>query len=324
MADEGSFRKPAGDLTTDDRKPRVAIGSWAFSFGPYESAPWSFDKFVEFSVANGYDGVEINGFRPHPHDEDYSMAGAHRLADDVRQLGLGIAGFAPDLRSTPPGEVKADQYLNRIRSIADFCDAADITQVRVDTITPAGGPHDSSSADAYRQLVSTFRAAASLLDEHGISLVWEFEPGFWINRPTAILRLLRDVNHPNFGFLFDSSHAHTAAAYGRRQGANPEILEGGAVEFATLVAPWVQHLHLIDSDGSLHNEDTSVHMPFGRGEIDFPAVLDALGPRVAQLPWWTVDYCFWPSTHLDSKTGALTVKAMRDAFLGTLQTKELQ
>ena len=249
--------------------PRVAIGSWAFSFGPYEAAPWTFDRFVEFARENAYDGVEINGFRPHPHDEDYAADEAVRVAERVRDAGLGIAGFAPDLRSTPPAEVDTEQYLQRIRSIAAFCDAAQIDRVRIDTITPADGLPVATTSDAYRRLVHTFRAAASELEQHGIGLIWEFEPGFWINRASEVVRLLQDVDHPNFGFLFDSSHAHTSAAYGRRQGADPEILDGGAVEFAALVAPWVHHLHLIDSDGTLHDEETSVHMPFGVGEIDF-------------------------------------------------------
>jgi sugar phosphate isomerase/epimerase len=296
----------------------VAIGSWAFSFGPYESAPWTFDRFVDFARDNGYDGVEINGFRPHPHDEDYSAGEAARMAGQVRDAGLGIAGFAPDLRSTPPAEVDTEQYLSRIRSIAAFCDAAQIDRVRVDTITPAEGPRVGTTSDAYGRLVRTFRAAAAELEEHDIGLIWESEPGFWLNRPSEVVRLLQDVDHPNFGFLFDSSHAHTSAAHGRRQGEHPEILEGGAVEFAALVAPWVHHLHLIDSDGSLHDEETSVHMPFGLGEIDFPALLDALGPEIAGLPWWTVDYCFWPTAHVDATTGAATVRAMRDAFIDRL------
>lgn len=321
--DDGARTRSQQGATARDRHapaPRVSLGSWAFSFGPFESQPWSFDRFAEYTADHGYDGVEINGFRPHPHDEDYNAVQARVLVDHLSERGLGISGFAPDLRSTPPAEVSERDYLARIANIATFCDAASIATVRVDTITPPSGPIDDQDA-AYRRLVSTWRRSADLLADRGIQLVWEFEPGFWINRPSRVARLLEDVDHPNFGLLFDTSHAHTLAAHGRRQGQDPEILDGGAAGFAALVAPWVRHLHLIDSDGSLHDEDTSVHLPFGRGEVDFAAVLGALGQRAAELPWWTVDYCFWPATVEDAATGAATVRGIRDVFLATLDNE---
>ena len=43
------------------RRPKFSIGSWAFSFGPFESNPWSFQKFMEYAAEAGYDGIEING-----------------------------------------------------------------------------------------------------------------------------------------------------------------------------------------------------------------------------------------------------------------------
>jgi sugar phosphate isomerase/epimerase len=299
------------------KAPRVSLGSWAFSFGPFESEPWSFDRFAEYTAATGYDGVEINGFRPHPHDADHSAEEVRRLVDGLAERGLGVSGFAPDLRSTPPAEASESEYLARIASIAAFCGAGSIPTVRVDTITPPNGPADSHVA-AYRRLVTTWRRSAEMLANRGIQLVWEFEPGFWINRPSQVRRLLEDVDHTNFGLLFDTSHAHTIAAHGRRQGPEPELLDGGAAGFAALVAPWVRHLHLIDSDGSLHDEDTSVHLPFGRGEVDFAAVLSGLGENAARLPWWTVDYCFWPATAQDAATGAETVREIRDSFLETV------
>ncbi|MFW5769459.1 MAG: sugar phosphate isomerase/epimerase, partial [Spirochaetota bacterium] len=49
------------------------------------------------------------------------------------------------------------------------------------------------------------------------------------------------------------------------------------------------------SDGTLHDDETSTHAPFGEGILDF----DKLMPELVQnsgVPhdWWTVDLCFWP------------------------------
>jgi sugar phosphate isomerase/epimerase len=320
MDDDARAVKEPTTRSASAPPPLVSIGSWAFSFGPYESHPWSFERFADFAADAGYDGVEINGFRPHPHEDDYAEADARRLRARLADKGLGISGFAPDLRSTPPAEVPEEVYLARIARIADFVGAAEIRTVRVDTITPPTGPSSADPAEALARLVTTWRASAQCLADAGAQLVWEFEPGFWINRPSEIVRVVEEVDHPNFGLLFDTSHAHTLGRYGRRQGQDPELLAGGAREFAELVAPWVRHLHLIDSDGSLHDDDTSVHLPFGQGELDFQEVLDGLGPVAAGLEWWTADYCFWPETEFDALRGATELRAIRDSFLSRRQS----
>ena len=295
--------------------PKIALGSWAFSFGPFEKEPWDFERFCEYAARNGYDGVEINGFRPHPHDEDFTATSVADLRSRIGALGLEISGYAPDLRTTPPAEVPEAVYLGRMASIAQFCQAMDVSTVRVDTITRPEGPSAMGGGDAYRQLIRVWQRSADALAASGIDLVWEFEPGFWLNRPSQVKRLVEDVGRPNFGLLFDSSHAHTGAAYGARQGPNPELLDGGAVEYAAMLADKVRHLHLIDSDGSLHDDDTSDHLPFGAGEVDFPAMLDALGAPAARLKWWTVDFCFCPTTERDATLALPIVRDLRDQFL---------
>jgi len=51
-------------------------------------------------------------------------------------------------------------------------------------------------------------------------------------------------------------------------------------------------IHLIDSDGTLHGDETSTHRPFGEGFVDF----QALTPKLVDVPkiqWWCIDMCFW-------------------------------
>src|SRR5262245_7926093 len=89
--------------------PRLSLGSWAFSFGPFEKAPWSFQALCRYAADAGYDGVEINGFRPHPHPDDFvSALRCRELKQFITDTGLGISGYAPDLRAVPPSEAPAD------------------------------------------------------------------------------------------------------------------------------------------------------------------------------------------------------------------------
>jgi sugar phosphate isomerase/epimerase len=290
-----------------ETRPGIALGSWAFAFGPFADDPWDFDRLCRYAVAAGYEGVEINGFRPHPHDLDYSdYASCAGLRDRLAELGLGISGYAPDFHSTPPARVAHGDYLARVDSVLAFCRRLGIATLRVDSVS-APGPFDRERFD---HLVSVWRQAADRCADSGVLLVWEFEPGFWLNRPNEVLDLLGSVDHPNFKVLYDTSHAYAGAVAGARQGQKPQLLRGGDVEYARLLAPWLGHLHLIDGDGSLHDEQTSAHLPFGTGNIAFDAVLGALGPAVAELPWWTVDFCFCPTTEADAVTAVKLVREL--------------
>jgi sugar phosphate isomerase/epimerase len=283
-------------------EPKLAFGSWAFSFGPFESAPWSFERLCAYAADAGYDGVEINGFRPHPHHDDFdSDARCAELRATIDDAGLVPAGYAPDFTAVPPAEVEAADYLATIDKARAFCERLGISILRVDSVSAP----DALAADEYerrfQRLVTTWRAAAERCRRSGVTLVWEFEPGFWLNRPSEVLRAVQEVDDPGFRILFDTSHAYTGAVAGARQGPEPELLEGGVTEYARLLAPYVGHLHLIDSDGSLHHDETSAHLPFGTGNVDFPAALAALRPTLDGLDWWGVDFCFCPTTETDAR-----------------------
>src|SRR5439155_1443122 len=57
----------------------------------------------------------------------------------------------------------------------------------------------------------------------------------------------------------------------------------------------IDHVHLIDSDNTLHNNETSTHAPFGQGVLNFDALIPALLRSGAPTNWWTIDLCFWPN-----------------------------
>ena len=290
-------------------QPRIALGSWAFAFGPFESDPWEFDRLCRYAADVGYDGVEINGFRPHPHDEEYADdASCAALRGRLDELGLGISAYAPDFRTTPPAEVPHADYLARIDSVLAFCRRTGTPLLRVDSMSPPG-PVD---APRFTHLADVWRETAARAADSGVGLVWEFEPGFWINRPSDVVRLVDAVDHPNFRILFDTSHAYAGAVAGARHGDHPELLAGGVAEYARLLAPYVGHLHVIDGDGSLHDEETSAHLPFGTGKLDLDETVSALGPTALELAWWTVDFCFCPTTERDAATAVPFVRALAD------------
>lgn len=296
--------------------PKISLGSWAFSFGPFESAPWSFDRVIEFASDTGYDGVEINGFRPHPHPDDYDTpAKCQALMKKLGDRGLGVSAYAPDFTSAPPAEVEAGQYLTVLEPCLRFCEDCGIDTLRVDTVSPPGVLAAEEYEVRFQRLVGTWRAAAETAAQAGVRIVWEFEPGFWLNKPSEVLRLVREVGHPGFSLLFDTSHAYMGAVIGARHAGTPEVLAGGVAEYARLLADHIGHLHLIDSDGTLHGEETSTHAAFGEGQVDFVEVLTAIKPVVAAMPWWCVDFCFNPATPTAGREAVPIVRELQAAVL---------
>ena len=101
--------------------PQVSIGSWAFAFGPYENDPWPFERVCDFAAKVGYDGVEINGFRPHPHYDDFiGGKGTKELKVQISEHDLGISAYAPDLHHVPPARVSTEAYVAEIDKAREF------------------------------------------------------------------------------------------------------------------------------------------------------------------------------------------------------------
>jgi sugar phosphate isomerase/epimerase len=147
-------------------------------------------------------------------------------------------------------------------------------------------------------------------------VTFEFEPGFVFNKPSQILAIVEGVRargNTNFGVLYDTCHAHMVAAVGANQPGEKETLPGGELELLDRLKGKITHVHLIDSDGSLNEHNTSTHNPFGTGRLNFDALIPALNQAGVPNDWWCVDLCFWPN--------AWEVTADSKKFLDQLRTK---
>jgi sugar phosphate isomerase/epimerase len=289
--------------------PKISLGSWAFSFGPFENNPWSFAEVSKYASESGYDGIEINGFRPHPHPDDYdTVEKCKELKRELDDLGLGISGYAPDFRHVPPAEVNTDAYVKEISKMLTFCNRMDINILRVDTVSPPDYHENTVYETRFSKLVKTWNAAAEECSQAGVVLVWEYEPGFWLNKPSEVKRTVEAVGNSNFKLLFDTSHSYLGAVEGSRHTGEKELLPGGLIEYARMLKDHIGHFHLIDSDGTLHDDETSTHTPFGEGYINFEEVLGEMKSVLEKLEWWCVDFCFCPTTEEDGKKAVPFIK----------------
>jgi len=275
---------------------RISIGTWAYSIGPYASNPVPFDEVVDKLAALGFDGVELGGFPPHPNPDDLpSKEQREAVTARVRSRGLEWSGLAANLW----GEklINTDDpapYVAEFEKNVVFCNDLGIETIRVDTVQPPDIFTEVDENTARRRVVDTWRQCSRLAAQRGVRVVWEFEPGFAFNKPSDIQRILEEVNDDNFSVMFDTCHAHMVAAVGARQPGERETLPGGALELAQRLRGRIGHVHLIDSDGTLHDDETSTHAPMGEGLLNFDELLPELNRSGVPHDWWTIDLCFWP------------------------------
>jgi sugar phosphate isomerase/epimerase len=289
---------------------RSSIGLWAFIWGGHSEASVPHEKAVETVAGMGFDGVEVAAYDPYfSHNSSRNRRALRKLYDDN---GLDRSGLTAPF----PSAVTTDsvEYLDAVKANLDICVDVVIPTLRVDTgASPDLNYETPEFENAFSAAAANWHAAAEECASAGVSMVWEFDPGFLFNKPSEILSMVEKVDHPNFSLLFDSCHAYMCCVEASRQAGAKEILPGGVNEFATMCKGKIGHVHLVDSDGTLQDGETSTHVPLGAGRLDFDIVIPALNEAGCNDDWWVIDLSFWPK--------ALEVAAENKKYLDRLIDK---
>lgn len=280
---------------------KISIGSWAYTIGPYADRPVPFDEVCTQLRELGFDGVELGGFPPHPNPDDVpTAAGRAEVLGRLKDRGLAFSGLAANLWSQHLVDTDdGDAYIAEFRKNCAFCNDLEIKGIRVDTVQPPTILETLDYGTAIRRVTSTWRECIQIAKDHGLYMTWEFEPGFCFNKPSDVVRVLNELDDPAFGVMYDTSHGHMCAVVGARHHGEKETLPGGQVELVDKLAGRINHIHLIDSDNTCHKDEkgedeTSMHLPFGNGVVDFDAIVPRLAKEDIGHDWWTIDLCFWP------------------------------
>jgi sugar phosphate isomerase/epimerase len=272
----------------------------------------------------GYEGVELGSFGTHPTPWSHpTRASRAALKKEVADHGLEFSGIAVDLWSfKKPGPSILDEnptpYMAAFMGFTVFGADLGIKTIRVDTVEPPDFLVTSKMDPklAMDRLTAVWDKCSKIAADHGMNVCWEFEPGFLFNKPSEILALVdavRAKGNKNFGVLYDTCHAYMCAVVGANQTGARETLPGGEIELLEKLKGKITHIHLIDSDGSLNEHNTSTHNPFGTGKLNFDKLIPALNACGVPHDWWAIDLCFWPH--------AWDVTADSKRFLDKLRAK---
>jgi len=304
---------------------KLSIGTWAYIFNQ-EKPTTDFHEILHKLQHLGYEGVELGSFGVHPTPVTHpTKASRQKLKKEIEDHGLALSGIAIDLWSFKrPGPSIMDEnpvpYMAAFLGFATF--AADIgaKTIRVDSVEPPDffqtTGKDIGPAKGMERIVNVWDKCSKIAADFGMNVCWEFEPGFIFNKPSEIVRLVDGVRakgNNNFGVLYDTCHAHMCAVVAANQPGEKETLPGGEMELLDKLKGKITHIHLIDSDGSLNEHNTSTHNPFGTGRLNFDKLVPAMNAAGVPHEWWCVDLCFWPN--------AWDVTAQSKTFLDALKRK---
>ncbi len=305
---------------------KLSIGSWAYLFNQKEPTN-DFHEVLHKLHALGYDGVELGSFGVHPTPFSHpTKADRQRLRKEVHEHGLAFSGIAVDLWSfKKPGPSLLDEnptpYVAAFLGFTVFGADLGIQTIRVDTVEPPDffQKEKMDPRLGMERLIAVWDKCSKIAADYGMNVTFEFEPGFLFNKPSEVVQIVEGVRargNSNFGVLFDTCHAHMCAAVGANQVGGKETLPGGAMELLNRLKGKITHVHLIDSDGSLNEHNTSTHNPFGTGDLDFDKLLPALNQAGVPHDWWCVDLCFWPDAWHVTADSKQYLDKMRRKYAG--------
>ena len=274
---------------------KVSIGSWAYVFGAFAENPILLPELCKELSNLGFDGISMGGFKPHAHPSLYDTpekrAELKKLLADYK---LEVADYAADLWSVDSFK-QNKEWLGLFDESIRFMTQMGFQTIRIDSGTQPMLPDGMKYEDAKDLVKTQFKKCAKRAAEDGIEVVWEFEPGFMVNEPKNILEVVTDVDEKNFKVLFDTCHGYMSSVMGARHIEEGCKLSGGITEFIEMLKDKIGLVHVIDSDGSLNDQGTSTHNPFGTGKIDFDEVIPALLNKANyKSDWWAIDLCEWP------------------------------
>ena len=132
---------------------------------------------------------------------------------------------------------------------------------------PAGPLGNQTVDDAIRHLGHSFRDAARLAADLGLTLAFEIEPPFVFHSEAHMRGILEAADEPLVKVIYDPSHFELderLVGQAARNAQADRVSSGSATCNST------------DSDGTLRDGTTTKHMPCGEGHVDIPASLAML------------------------------------------------
>ena len=233
------------------------------------------DKAIELTAGLGYEGIEIQGNRPHLLPTDYTdedfkrikkMLEDHNLECDCMTAFNGTHFWC---LSTPVTKV----YRDTIEHIKDCVKVADALEAKVvESVTGKPLFIEDNRVEAWNRVRGAYVKITDWIEKEGydVTIGLENEDANCVETIDDTLRMLKEVNHPRLKALLDLGHANMESY----MTVNDAIRK---------LAPWLCHVHADDNNGLVHR-----HLPIGLGNINWELAMKAL-KEVPYKGWISVE-----------------------------------
>jgi sugar phosphate isomerase/epimerase len=237
-------RRFLGGLAAAAAAPALALRASAASgtaparlpicFSTLGCPDWDWDRILREAERLGYAAVELRGLRGDldlPARPEFRGARLHASRSQLTGRGLEVVALGASAELHDPDERKRAAHLDEGRRFVDLAEALRARYVRVfgDELVPG-----EARAATVERIARGLRALAAHARGSGVTILLESHGDFV--RAPALLEVLRAVDLPQVGLLWDAHHTFVAGH------------EPPADTFRAL-GPLVRHVHLKDSRG---------------------------------------------------------------------------
>jgi sugar phosphate isomerase/epimerase len=231
----------AADLARAATTADVKVGLYSITYGGvwYRGDALTVEQVIERAKRFGYQGVEIDGKRPHGNPLDMPKARCQQLRKMARDMGLEIYAVAGNNDFSSPIPEHRETQLVYLRELMRMTSDLGAKSVRVFlawpgvTLQPEGGGRydiaqavwkaehkDFSEEQTWAWCRQSMEEAARLAGDFGITLALQNHPPV-INRGYVdSLRMVKEVASPHLKICFDARLEHTLDEAGVRKAVN--------------------------------------------------------------------------------------------------------
>lgn len=195
------------------------LGIW------YKGAALTLDEVIHRAAKFGYDGIEIDGKRPHGHPMDMPASLCRELRQKAADAGIDIYAVAANNDFSSPISEHRESQLGYVKGLIRMAGDLGVSTVRIFAAWPGVHKPEGSPSYAVTERIWTDVhkgfSSEQIWDWCRTGLIesarWAAEAGVVLalqNHPAVIedyhdmLRMIREVNSPNLKAAFDAPMAH--------------------------------------------------------------------------------------------------------------------
>ena len=169
---------------------------------------------------------------------------------------------------------------------------------------PGGGLGNQTLDEARSRLIESYRKAAPIAADHGLTISMEIEPPFIFHTLEDMVKVVDGVGHPCLRTMYDPSHFDIMNG---GKGKPDELLEKVGVQR-------IGYIHFTDTDGTLRDGGTSKHLPAGDGHIDVRRSFEVLW-RGGYRGWIMIDAWEIPDAYDACRKGRAAIESAQREFI---------